>query len=168
VVLSRRLAEELTDGELTAVLHHELAHLSNQHHHYLLLASVVDGSLGLLMPVRRSAAALRAALERWADEQAAQATVGGRASVRSALLRVAAAMAAVDPRLASFLTVSTVAERIEALQADAQARGGLPRRLSVYVPAALLLLGAPVLVGGILAQADVLHHLAGICPSHGL
>ncbi len=168
VVVSRRLAEELSDGELTAVLHHELAHLDNQHHHYLLLASVVEGSLGLLGPVRRSAAALRAALERWADEQAALASAGGRASVRSALLRVAAAMAGVDPRLTSFLSASTMAERIEALQAEPPARSVLPRRLSVYVPAALLLLGAPVLVGAILGQADVLHDLAGICPSHPL
>src|SRR6266542_3285528 len=168
VVVSRRLARELTDSELTAVLHHELAHLDNQHHHYLLLASVVEGSLGLLGPVRRSAAALRAALERWADEQAALASAGGRASVRSALLRVAAAMAGVDPRLTSFLSASTMAERIEALQAEPPARSVLPRRLSVYVPAALLLLGAPVLVGAILGQADVLHDLAGICPSHPL
>jgi hypothetical protein len=165
VVVSRGLAGELTDSELTAVLHHELAHLRNRHHHFLLLAGVVEGSLGLLGPVRRSAAALRAALERWADEQAAQASSGGRASVCSALLRVAAAMTA-DPRFASFLTPSTVVERIEAMQADAHICKGLPRRLSVYLPAALLLLGAPVLVGGILGQADVLHHLAGICPSH--
>lgn len=168
VVISRGLADELTDGELTAVLHHELAHLSNQHHRYLLLASVVEGSLGLLRPVRRSAAALRAALERWADEQAAATSTGGRASVRSALLRVAAAMAGVDPRLASFLAASTMAERIEALQADSQTRGALPRRLSIYGAAALLLLVAPILVGAILGQADVLHHLAGICPSHSL
>jgi hypothetical protein len=168
VVISRGLADELTDGELTAVLHHELAHLSNRHHRYLLLASVVEGSLGLLRPVRRSAAALRAALERWADEQAAATSAGGRASVRSALLRIAAAMAGVDPRLASFLTPSTMAERIEALQADSREHGALPRRLSIYVPAALLLLGAPILVGAILGQADVLHHLAGICPSHPL
>jgi hypothetical protein len=168
VVVSRRLAAELTDRELTAVLQHELAHLRNRHHQYLLLASVVEGSLGLLGPVRRSAAALRAALERWADEQAAQASADGRASVRSALLRVATAMAAADPGFAAFVTAATVAERLEALQPDAHvhARGGVPRRLSVYVPAALLLLGVPVLVGGILGQADVLHHLAGICPSH--
>jgi hypothetical protein len=44
----------------------------------------------------------------------------------------------------------------------------LPLRLSIYVPAALLLLGAPTLVGAILGQADVLHHLAGICPSHAV
>ena len=109
VVVSRRLAEELPDSELTAVLHHELAHLGNRHHHFLLLASIVEGTLGLLGPVRRSAAALRAALERWADEQAAQANSGGRASVRSALLRVATAMVAIDTRLASFVTASTVA-----------------------------------------------------------
>ncbi len=166
VVVSRRLAGELTDSELTAVLDHELAHLRNRHHHFLLLASVVEGSLGLLGPVRRSAAALRVALERWADEQAAQASAGGRASVRAALLRVAAAMVAGDPRFASFLTASTVVERIEALQADAHASRGLPRRLSVYLPAVLLLFVVPVLVGAILGQADVLHHLAGICPSH--
>jgi len=167
VVVSRRLAGELTDSELTAVLQHELAHLRNRHHHFLLLAGVVEGSLGLLGPVRRSAAALRAALERWADEQAAQASAGGRASVRSALLRVAAAMAAVEPRFASFVTASTVPERLEALQADAPASRGLPwRRLPVYLPALLLLLGVPVLVGAILGQADVIHHLAGICPSH--
>jgi Zn-dependent protease with chaperone function len=166
VVLSRRLAEELTDGELTAVLHHELAHLRNRHDRYLLLASVIEASLGLLGPVRRSTAALRAALERWADEQAAATSGAGRAGLRSALLRVAASMAGVDPRLAAFLTASTMAERIEALQEDAQARGALPRRLSIYAPAVLLLLGAPVLVGAILGQADVLHHLADICPSH--
>lgn len=166
VVISRRLADELTDSELTAVVHHELAHLRGRHHHFLLLASVVEGSLGLLRPVRHSTAALRAALERWADEQAALASAGGRASLRSALLRVATAMTGVDPRLASFLTAATVMERIEALQANTQACRVLPRRLSVYLPAVLLLLGAPVLIGGILGQAYVLHHLGGICPSH--
>lgn len=168
VVISLGLAEELTDRELTAVLHHELAHLRTRHHRYLLLASVVEGSPGLLGPVRRSAAALRAALERWADEQAAITSSGGRASVRSALLRIAASMAGADPRLASFLTASTMAEGIEALQADSQARSALLRRLSIYVPAALLLLGAPILVGAILGRADVLDHLAGICPTHAL
>ncbi len=64
------------------------------------------------------------------------------------------------------MTASTVAERLEALQADTRASGGPPRRLPVYLPAVLLLLGVPVLVGAILGQADVLHHLAGICPSH--
>jgi Zn-dependent protease with chaperone function len=168
VVISRGLADHLSDGELTAVLHHELAHLRNRHHRYLLLASVVEASLGLLWPVRRSAAALRAALERWADEQAAATSAGGRSSVRSALLRVAASMAGADPRLAAFLTASTMAERIEALQAESQPHRVLPRRLSIYAPAVLLLLGAPTLVGAILGRADVLHHLAGICPSHPL
>jgi predicted Zn-dependent protease len=86
VVVTDGLIDALDDDELAALLWHEAAHPRRHHRRHLLLAGMIDRSLGMLPPVRHSTAALRCALERWADEEAAASEVG-RASVRSALLR---------------------------------------------------------------------------------
>src|SRR5215208_6388826 len=148
VVMSRGLITALSDDELAAVVRHEVAHVQHRHQRYLLLARVVEGSLGLLPMVRRGVTALRCAVERWADEAAAGPRSSGRASVHAALLREAELAAM--PDIAAFTTPETVAERLEALR-TAPARGlAVGRRLLVYLPAGLLLLASAVAVDHIL------------------
>jgi Peptidase family M48 len=164
VVLSHGLVAALSDPELAAVLRHEVAHVQHRHQRYLLLARTVERSLGLLPLVAGAAGALRCALERWADEEAADGNATSRASVHAALLRLAELAA--TPEVAAFTTPGTVAERLDALQADPTAGPAVGRRALVYGPAGLLLAAAAATLVGILAQVSVLHALAGLCPPH--
>jgi Peptidase family M48 len=164
VVMSRGLITALSDDELAAVVRHEVAHVQHRHQRYLLLARIVEHSLGLLPMVRRGVTALRCAVERWADEAAAGPRSSGRASVHAALLRVAELTAM--PDIAAFTTPETVAERLEALR-TAPARGlAVGRRLLVYLPAGLLLLASAVAVDHILEHVSFLGLLADLCPPH--
>jgi peptidase M48-like protein len=85
IVVSRALLQTLRPPERRAVLAHETAHLAH-HHHTLRLAADLAAAANPLL--RRVAAAVRYATERWADESAA-AAVGNRAVVARALARVA-------------------------------------------------------------------------------
>jgi hypothetical protein len=163
VVMSDGLIGALSNEQLAAVLRHELAHIRRRHHRYLFVASAVERSLGRLPLVCRGVAALRCAVERWADEEAAGPAPTGRASVRGALLRVAEL--ASMPEVAAFTTPGTVAERLEALQVDPTGRAIGPRTM-VYLPVALLLIAATVALDGILTHVTFLHMLAGLCPPH--
>lgn len=164
VVMSRGLITALSDDELAAVVRHEVAHVQHRHQRYLMLARVVERSLGLLPLVRRGVTALRCAVERWADEEAAGPRSSGRASVHAALLRVAELAAM--PDIAAFTTPETVAERLEALR-TAPTRGlAVGRRLLVYLPAGLLLLASAVAVDHILEHVSFLGLLADLCPPH--
>lgn len=89
VVLSSRLVQLLKRPELDAVLRHEMAHIRHHHLRFLLLAQAVGSGLRFLPWARRSTQALRLALERWADEDAAAMSAEERAHVRSALDKVA-------------------------------------------------------------------------------
>jgi hypothetical protein len=164
VVLSRALITALSDDELAAVLRHEVAHVRHRHSRYLLIARAVERSLGLLPLVRRSVAALRCAVERWADEEAAGPGGTGRASVHAALLRVAELVAM--PDMAAFTTPGTVVERLEALRSDPTHGQAVLRRTLVYLPVGLLLAAALVALGSILEHVSFLHMLAGLCPPH--
>jgi len=164
VVMSRGLITALSDDELAAVVRHEVAHVEHRHQRYLLLARVVERSLGLLPMVRQGVSALRCAVERWADEAAAGPRLSSRASVHAALLRVAELAAM--PDIAAFTTPETVAERLEALR-TAPTRGlAVGRRLVVYLPAGLLLLASAVAVDHILEHVSFLGLLADLCPPH--
>ena len=164
VVMSRGLITALSDDELAAVVRHEVAHVHHRHQRYLLLARVVERSLGLVPMVRRGVTALRCAVERWADEAAAGSRSSGRASVHAALLRVAELTAM--PDIAAFTTPETVAERLEALR-TAPTRGlAVGRRLLVYLPAGLLLLASAVALDHILEHVSFLGLLVDLCPPH--
>jgi hypothetical protein len=164
VVMSRGLITALSDDELAAVLRHEVAHVRHRHQRYLLLARVVERSLGLLPMVRRGVTALRCAVERWADEAAAGPRSSNRASVHAALLRVAELAAM--PDIAAFTAPETVAERLEAL-GSAPTRGlAVGRRLLVYLPAGLLLVASAVALDHILEHVSFLGLLVDLCPPH--
>jgi len=164
VVVSQRLVDILADDELAAVLRHELAHVHHRHERYLLLARVVEQSLWLLPFVRRSTGALRCALERWADEAAAGGARRGRESVRAALVRVIEATA--TPDVAAFVSLGTVVERLQALQAAPASGSRLLRRFVVYLPALVLVLLAVAAMEGTVEHVAVLRVFAGLCPPH--
>jgi len=160
VILSSALVDTLPADQLAAVLRHEAAHLRHRHQRYLLLASTIGRSIGLLPYVRHSLVALRCALERWADEEAASGAAEGRASVYGALLRVAEAVAM--PEVAAFLTPATVVERIEALRTIPERRTELRWRVLVYLPVTLLGLTTTVALASTLGHVGLLD-LAGLC-----
>jgi Zn-dependent protease with chaperone function len=164
IVVSQRLVAILADDELAAVLRHELAHVHHRHERYLLLARLVEQSLGLLPFVRRSTAALRSALERWADEDAAGGARRGRESVRAALVRVLEATA--TPDVAAFMSLGTVVERLQALQAAPPSGSSLLRRFVVYLPALVLVLLVVAALEGTVEHVAVLRMFAGLCPPH--
>jgi hypothetical protein len=164
VVVSRRLVDLLADDELEAVLRHELAHVRHRHQRYLLLARTIEQSLGWLPLVRRATGALRCALERWADEEAAVGADRGRQSVHAALVRVIHATAM--PDVAAFVSPGTILERLQALQAGPVSGSAvLLRRFGVYLPALLLLLVAVAALTGTVEHVVVLRMLAGLCPT---
>jgi Peptidase family M48 len=164
VVVSQRLVDLLADDELAAVLRHELTHIRHRHDRYLLLARVVEQGLGLLPLVRRSTGALRCALERWADEEAAGGARRGRESVRAALVRVIEATAI--PDVAAFMSLGTVVERLQALQAAPASGSSLLRRAVVYLPALVLVLLTVAALEGTVEHVAVLRMFAGLCPPH--
>jgi len=164
VVVSRGLVDILTDDELAAVLRHEVSHIRHRHQRYLLLARVIEQSVGLLPMVRRGTGALRCALERWADEEAAVGADRGRESVRAALVRVVEATA--TPEVAAFVSPGTVVERLQALQTTPISGFVVLRRFGVYLPALLLLLLVVATLMGTVEHVAVLRLLAGLCPPH--
>ncbi len=163
VVVSRGLVDALAAHEFVAVLRHELAHLRHRHQAHLLLAAGLDCGLGALPFVRRSTAAFRFALERWADEEAAAGAADGRASVHSALLRLSGVI--VGPEVAAFTSPGTLVERIEALQAASASGSVLAHRALVYAPTLLLLLLTSAGFVGTLEQTSLLHVLVRLCPT---
>ena len=89
IVISEGLVSVLDPSELDAVLRHEMAHHRLHHRNYLLLAAAVDHVFGWLPPVRSSTAALRRALEEWADLASTRRSPERVARLRSALARLA-------------------------------------------------------------------------------
>ena len=162
IVISEGLVKALPPEELDAVIRHEAAHLDHRHQRLLLLASALDHGLVLVRFLRRSTAALRTGLERWADETAAGHGGSSREVLRRALLGVCAAM--VHPAVAAFSAVETVAERLDALSSDRPAPSGRGR-VAAYAPALLIttvVLAALVAWGG---EAAHLLALVGHCPT---
>jgi len=87
VLISQSLASDLPPGELTAIVRHEMAHLHRHHQRFLILGTGVGHGLWFMPWVSRATGALRLAVERWADEEAATSP-SEREHVRSALLRL--------------------------------------------------------------------------------
>lgn len=142
IIVSRGLSETLGADELDAVYEHERAHIELHHHRFLLLAASLEAGLRFL-PLRASARAMRAAVERWADEAATGDCPQARAALRSALFRVTTA--ALGPSVAAFSSADSVIERLDALDRP-------PRRLSsmahaiLYTPGVLLAVSVVVVL----------------------
>lgn len=115
IVISDGLMGALSERELHAVVAHEAAHLEHHHQAVLSLAFIVQGTLGWLAPLRRSVAAQRLAVERWADECAAASAPDGRQAAASSLLRLGCGNP--YPAVAAFSDVEMITARVEALRA---------------------------------------------------
>jgi len=145
VVVSTAMLRALPADERRVLLAHEAAHLSRRHHLWVQAAELAAAANPLLRPVAR---AVRAAVERDADEVAA-AEVGDRELAARALARAGLARAAA--RRATTLEAAlagadtAVADRARALLA-----GPPPRRrvLAGMLAALMVATGVAVLVTG--------------------
>lgn len=153
VIISTGMLEALDPGERTALIAHERAHLRHRHDRFLVIGTLGSG-LPPLMPAVRE---LRHALERWADEDAADAT-GDRSLVAHAVAHAALA-AHGTPAPALSMLGACVPGRVEALLAPPVGSGATWRWTTLAISAALVAIGA---------ASVQLHHLAAVlsvlCP----
>lgn len=134
IIVARSLLADLPAKERSALLAHERAHLAHGHHWHQSAVVVSSAINPLLLPLR---AALTHALERWADEVAAD-TTGNRQTVAVALARTALLVSSPPPLAATFAAAGgTVSTRIVALLVNPPRS----RPLLVALIALLLLLG---------------------------
>lgn len=145
IVVSEGLFLALEPPQAEAVIRHEAAHVRFGHQRLLTLASVAERVLGWVPAVGRSAAELRLAVERWADEHAAQGPPAARRAVRDSL----AALAGLSPvaGTARFADARTVAARIMALESPPP-RPPFFQHALLYLPGGMAsLVAGPALVG---------------------
>ncbi len=154
VVVSRGMSTTLAPREFDAVVAHERSHLAHRHHRYLLLAAMVGQAFAFVPGVRRSVSALRVALERWADEDAAGRN--NRRCVAAALAR--ASYLRVPEGLAAFGAASMVLERLQALEAPP-----IRRTLRLALPVYVIVVGlAMASVGALASQAGQFRMLGSL------
>jgi len=158
VVVSRGISTTLGHREFDAVVAHERSHLIHHHHRYLLLIAVVGRAFAVVPGVRRSEAALRVALERWADEDAAGRN--DRRCVAAALAR--ASYLPVPDGLAAFGAASMILERLRALE-EPPIRRTLRLALPVYAVVVALTMASAGALASQAGQFRALGSLVGRC-----
>ncbi|MBI2706647.1 MAG: M48 family metalloprotease [Actinobacteria bacterium] len=131
IVMSDGLLVELTGAQTDAVLRHEEAHLALAHHRFLLAGAAVEHAFARIAPVRRSVAAMRAGLERWADEKACGSSHAQRRDLADALLGVA--LVGISDSVTALWGSSGISDRVEALESERQTVGVLCRA-TAYAP----------------------------------
>lgn len=147
VVVSTAMLRALPAEERRVLLAHEAAHLTHRHHLYVQAAELAAAANPLLRPAAR---AVRAAVERWADEVAAvevgDRPLAARALARAGLARAAAGRDAELRPVALAVVGTGVADRARALLA-----GPPPRRRALSGAVAVLMLAtvAAALVTGV-------------------
>ena len=158
IVVSDRLRASLTPDELSAVLRHESSHLRRGHHRELTLACEVETVFSRLPQVMGTAALLRLAVERVADEDAI-ATTEDRGHVRDALVKTATSMVAAA--VPAFTPAATILHRITALETAPHA---LPStRVAALAPILLAVGGAWTAVAFWTLASHHLFGLIAIC-----
>jgi hypothetical protein len=150
IVVTAGMLDALDDTGRAALLAHEQAHLARFHHLYTSAARLAAAANPLLRPAAR---AVEYTVERWADEEAAQA-VGDRRLVAHAIGR--AALAATPGRTARALP-AVLGAVFSPAHRDTDAAGPIPRRV------AALLAPAPPRRLPLLAVVLALTLLAGVC-----
>ena len=161
VVVSEGLLDTLDPAERDAVLSHELAHLRWGHQRYLTLATALEGAIPI---ARFSTVALRTALERWADEDAAGVDTRQRNQVRNALIAMAQAALAPVTELAAFGSPTTIIERVDALERPPVTGAAGPRLLAYAAVGVLGVAGAGT-VALWTSQVHMMLAMAGYCVS---
>ena len=99
VVVSRGLLQELSSDERRVMFAHERAHLSQNHHRYLLVGAIATANVPVLS---RAVEQLRLATERCADEAAVQVMGGDREVVAVSIGRAALATTAFGGPVGAF------------------------------------------------------------------
>jgi len=118
IVVSTALLGRLTARERRALFAHERSHLAARHHRHLLLVRLAARANPFLLPLRTAVAYT---VERWADEEAAQA-VGSRKAVARAIGRAALASRGTPaPTLAALAAPGPLPRRVAALLGPAPA-----------------------------------------------
>jgi membrane protein implicated in regulation of membrane protease activity len=143
IVVTAGMLRALDPEEREALLAHERAHLAGRHHHFLTAVALAGACHPALRVLR---APLSYALERWADEAAAEA-VGDRRLAARAIGRAAlASQAAPRPHAALSVAAGPVPRRVAALLAEAPTtthlRSSRPRVIAVLLAASLALSAA--------------------------
>lgn len=160
VVISTALVDQLADAELAAVLRHERSHLDHRHHVLLWVAAGAETGLGFFPWVRSAVDKLRCSMERWADEDAAGLEVDARRATKRALIGVATGGVSVD--VAAFGGLSTVLERVEALDAPAPVHTA-KRSMLAFAPLAALWTGALFAVAVVVANFWLVLTMSTFC-----
>ncbi|MEU8890144.1 M56 family metallopeptidase [Streptomyces sp. NPDC048442] len=145
ILVSTGMMAALTDTERHALLAHERAHLTGRHHRLLLAVQLAGCANPLLRPLRK---AVGYCTERWADEEAAQATGDRRTTARAvgkaALLaarpasRSPASRSTAFPGLAAFAEAGPVPRRVAALLGPVPPANGWPSALTSAGMAAIV------------------------------
>ncbi|OXM59713.1 M56 family metallopeptidase [Amycolatopsis vastitatis] len=130
IAISSGMLDALTPAERDALLAHERAHLRLRHHRFLIAITLAAALNPLLRPL---CSAARFALERWADEAAAQ-DIGDRTVVAKAVAKAALA-GRPEPGFALAATGGPVPRRVSALLTAPA------RRLPAALLSAALVLG---------------------------
>ena len=161
IVISEGLVQALDPAELDAVLAHEASHLRNHHDRHLSVAALVESAFGWFGPARASAANLRLAIERWADEDAATSPAR-RDLIRTALSKTTSSL--LGPVLA-FASTCTVLQRLDALE-DGPPSPDSKTRMAALAPLVAAGLVTVALLG---TWSTYSHHgllgILGFCPS---
>lgn len=162
VVVSTGLQASLSETELAVVVAHEAAHVDHRHERFVSLAAIADDTLGWFRPVRRSVAAQRLALERWADERAATSVPDGRRVLAGSLARLGCD----HPirAVAAFSEAETVAARVAALRTP-PAPLHLREHVLTYVPGTAAVAVALTAIVSWSGHANTALVMAGRCPA---
>jgi Zn-dependent protease with chaperone function len=153
IVVTTGLLRALTAEERRALLAHEASHLAHRHAWWLLAAELAVAANPMLGPTVR---AIEHAVERWADEDAAQAVTDRRLVART-LARTALLIRAAPPvREALAASGGNVPGRVRALL------GPPPRpRVAPLAVLAILLVATTVAAGTVQHRGDELLDQAG-------
>ena len=161
IAISSGMLAALDPHERCALLAHERAHLRCRHHFFLAAVTLSTLLNPLLRPLGSAA---RFALERWADEAAAN-RVGNRTLVANAVAKAALAGRS-DTPFAMAATGGPLPRRVSALLAEPSPR----RRITAAVLAALVLGAAGWSAQAALEAATELHDgieiAQGMAPGH--
>lgn len=112
IVVSTGMLACLTSPERRALFAHERTHLSARHHRHLLTVQLAACTNPFLWPLR---SAVTYMVERWADEQAAEA-IGSRKAVARAIGKAALVSGGASPAtLASLAAPGPLPRRVAAL-----------------------------------------------------
>lgn len=147
ILISTALRDLLTREELAVVYQHEQAHLDRKHHVYM---GLVHALVVVLPVLSRLEPAMRLAVERWADEEAAT-VVGNRRLVAETIGKVALSRTTSTSANGLGVADHEVSRRVQALL-DPDASKGRLQGTAVFG-------GSSLVASGLASSPLQLHHL---------